>query len=145
MNRLKITRALRDSWQCRCLAESQDRLWRVVLAVLAHNFADALLVLLKVTYPQFAGLKRPLILGGATIARNGTVMCEVAPDRTGESPFWHETQVIYDSQDELVADFRRLADRLKLSDADRMGMITAVQRWVVADLRIDHEGRKLAS
>jgi hypothetical protein len=140
-SKLKLSRELRESWQCRCLAESRDRLWRVVLAVLAHNFADALLVLLKVTYPNFAGLKRPLILGGATIERSGKITCDVIKDGAAVP----ELEVIYDSQDELVADFRRLADRLKLNDDDRLGMITAVQRWVVADLRIDHNGRRLAS
>jgi hypothetical protein len=140
-SKFKLTRELRDSWQCRCLAESRDRLWRVVLAVLAHNFADALLVLLKVTYPNFAGLKRPLILGGATIERSGKITCDVIKDGAA----FPEREVIYDSQDELVADFRRLADRLKLNDDDRLGMITAVQRWVVADLRIDHNGQRLAS
>jgi hypothetical protein len=34
-------------------------------------------------------------------------------------------------------DFRRLADRLKLSDADRIEMFKCVQRWVVADRRLD--------
>ncbi len=139
--KLKITKELRDSWQCRCLAESQNKLWRVVLAVLAHNFADALLVLFKVTYPHFAGLKRPLLLGGATIERNGKITCDVMKDGASEV----ERDVIYDSQDELVAEFRRLADKLELSDIDRLAMITAVQKWVVADLRIDHMGRKLAS
>ena len=33
--------------------------------------------------------------------------------------------------------FRRLADRLKLSDSDRIEMFKYVQRWVVADRRLD--------
>jgi hypothetical protein len=33
--------------------------------------------------------------------------------------------------------FRRLADRLKLNDADRIELFKCVQRWVVADRRLD--------
>jgi hypothetical protein len=139
--KLKLTRELRESWQCRCLAESRDRLWRVVLAVLAHNFADALLVLLKVTYPNFAGLKRPLILGGATIERSGKITCDVIKDGAAVS----EREVIYDSQHEMIAEFRLLADLIKVTDAERLEMFVAIQAWIVADARIDHNGRRLAS
>jgi hypothetical protein len=32
---------------------------------------------------------------------------------------------------------RRLADRLKLSDQERLEFFTCVKRWLVADLRLD--------
>jgi len=139
--KLKITRELRDSWQSRALAGSNDLMWRVVLSVLAFNFPDALLVLLKITYPSFAGLKRPLILGGATVARDGKVMAQVMKDGATE-PEW---EPIFYSQEQLGYEFRKLADRLKFDDVQRIEMISAVQAWIVADLRIDHMGRKLAS
>jgi hypothetical protein len=37
---------------------------------------------------------------------------------------------------------RALADRLKLPDAERLQFTAAVQKWVVADLRVDHLGRR---
>jgi hypothetical protein len=44
---------------------------------------------------------------------------------------------IYRDEIALQNDFRRLADRLKLNDADRIEMFKCVQRWVVADRRLD--------
>ena len=37
----------------------------------------------------------------------------------------------------LRNDFRRLADKIKLSDADRVELFAAVKNWVVADRRLD--------
>ena len=46
-------------------------------------------------------------------------------------------EVLYRSEMSLRNDFRRLADQLKLCDEDRVELFAAVQRWVVADRRLD--------
>lgn len=56
------------------------------------------------------------------VERDGTISKDVA---------------IYASEIALRDDFRHLADRLKLTDDERVEMFKAVQRWVVADRRLD--------
>jgi hypothetical protein len=46
-------------------------------------------------------------------------------------------EVLYRNEVALRNDFRQLADRLKLNDADRIELFAAVKNWVVADRRLD--------
>ena len=81
-----------------------------------------------------------MILSYATIMRSGCVACDLV-DRDGII----KRETIYDSVDEFIGEVRRLADSLKLNDKDREEMFVNLQKWVVADHRINHEGRRLAS
>lgn len=139
--RFKLTKELRDSWQCRCLAESKDKLRKVLLAVLYHAVPDAMPVLIYITFGGHFAPARPFLIGPAKIHISGKVACAVVRGASNQ-PKW---EAIYDSQEKLVAEFRGLADRLKLNDRDRIDLMAAVAKWIVADLRIDHMGRKLAS
>lgn len=142
----KHIRELRDTWQGRALAESKGQTQVVMLAILLHGYYEAMQLLLRVVYPQMRGndicelIVRPPIEGGAQILRNGKVAALV---RKGKAQ--PRAEVLYESQDALIKEFRSLADRLKLSDRDRIEMMAAVAKWVVADRRIDHMGEKLAS
>jgi hypothetical protein len=128
---------LRDTWQSRALAETTGKTQAVVLVVLANAYSNAIMTLLRVTFPGFRDINRPFFSGSATIALSGKVVCEM----TGKSGL-KQTVVVYDSTDDMNRDMRGIADRLKFTDAERLEFTAAVQRWVVADRRIDHLGRR---
>ena len=49
---------------------------------------------------------------------------------------------IYRNKDAFISDLRRFADKLKLSDADRVAFFAVLGGWIVADLRVDVHGEK---
>lgn len=131
-------KALRDTWQARCLAESKGKTAAVVLAVLFHSYGTAMPVMLRVVYPGFRDIAKPFFCSGATIFHTGKIGCDMI-DRAGKK---QRNVLIFESENELIKEFRDLADRLKLSDAERVELTGAVKRWVVADLRVNHLGEK---
>lgn len=135
---------LRRTWQARALAETTDKTRAVLRAILFHSYAGAMPILLRVVFgstPLAHVACTPAFVGTAHIDRGGRVICNVANRYRQLVP----DVVVYQSQENLIWTFRTVADELKLPDHDRIEMIEAVKRWVVADLRIDHLGRKLAS
>lgn len=124
-------RQFREGWQCRVLKKSRDSR-AVVLSILAHNFEDAILTICQAIWPDFAGLDRGLISAGK-IDKAGRVVADYA-EKDGSIT---ANKVIYNNDIEYRDDMRRIADRLKLSDQDRLEFFTCVKRWLVADLRLD--------
>lgn len=131
----KHAQDLRDLWQCRALAETdgRGRIGAVLLSVLAHNYDDAMPVLLRVVFPGFTSINAPFLCSAGRIAKTGAVVADMI-DKDGQR---HTGVPVYRDETALRDDFRRLADKLKLSDADRIEMFKCVQRWVVADTRLD--------
>jgi hypothetical protein len=125
---------LRRTWQCRALIASQNKhVGVVLLSVLAHTFDDAMPVLLRVAFPGLTSISAPFLTTCGRIAKTGHIVADVA---------WKDGSIgkdvaIYNNEIELRDDFRRLADRLRLADRDRDEMFKCVQRWVVADRRLD--------
>lgn len=139
---------LRNTWQARCLAESRGRAAAVVLAVLFHNYRDAMQVLLRVVYPKaplarngWTEIARPFLYGGATITADGKVVCGMIDGDGQKVP----NALLYESEFKLIWEMLKLADRLVLTDAERIELTEAVKRWVVADRRINHMGERRAS
>lgn len=128
---------LRETWQARALAETTGMTRAVVLVVLAEACSSVIMTLLRVVFPGFTDITRPFFSGGATIILNGKVVC----DMTGKSGL-KQPVVVYDSTDAMNRDMRAIADRLKFTDPERLEFTAAIQRWVVADLRVDHLGRR---
>lgn len=125
---------MREMWQGRVLARTLDEpLGAVVMSVLAHSYDDAMPVLLRVVIPNFEGIRPPFICSAAKIAKTGAIVADVA---TSIGTIAKDT-VIARSSASLRSTFRRLADELKLADDDRRELFGAVQRWVVADRRLD--------
>lgn len=125
---------LRASWQGQVLAGSKGLARAVVMSVLAHSFEEALPVLCAAVFPDFDGsLKPPFLFSAAKVAKTGAVVADVV-DRGGRI---HKDQALFDSEIQMRDAFRRLADRLKLADDDRIELFKCVQRWVVADRRLD--------
>jgi len=132
---------LRETWQARVLAESDGKTRAVVLIVLFHAYTKVIRTLLRVVFPAMRDIPTPFLSSGATILLNGKVACDLTYAGGIRVP-----KVIYESTDDLNRDMRILADRLKLADAERIEFTAAIQKWVVADQRVDHLGlRKLDS
>lgn len=136
---------LRNTWQARCLAAASGKEAAVIMAVLFHNYLPAMQILLRVVFPAapIAGngwteIARPFLYGGATIDGAGRVGCGMVTKDGRKVP----NALIFDREAQLVSMFRRLADRLKLDDTERVEMTEAVKRWVVADRRINHLGER---
>lgn len=124
---------LRSTWQARTLEAARGKTAAVLLSVLAHNYDEAMSTLLRVVFPGFTSIKAPFLCSAGRVAKNGAVVANMV-NRNGTIT---KDAVLYRDETELRDDFRKLADGLKLSDADRIEMFGAVKRWVVADRRLD--------
>lgn len=131
---VKHAQDLREIWQGRVLAHTQGKpLGAVVISVLAHSYDDAMPTLLAVVFPGFSGLKPPGLCSAGKIAKTGAVVADVI-QRSGARV---KDAVLFRNELALQSAFRRLADQLKLADGERRELFGAVQRWVVADTRLD--------
>jgi hypothetical protein len=127
---------LRQTWQGRLLAHTQRKaLGGVVLSMLAHYFddTDCMPVLMRAVFPGFQSIRTPFICSCAKVAKNGTVVVDVC---------WtngriRKDMVIFRSFNDMQSKLRRLADRVKLTDQERLEFFAVAQRWVVADRRLD--------
>lgn len=124
---------LRASWQCRALTEAKGQLGAVVLSVLAHNFDEAMPVLLRIVFPGFTSIAAPFYCSAAKVAKTGAIVADVVT-KDGQIV---KDAVVFRSEAEMQGQFRSFADHLKLNDKDRIAFFKCVQRWVVADRRLD--------
>jgi len=122
---------LRDTWQGRCVSVARGRTAMVLMSVLCHSYEEAAVLLYQLIFGSDK-VNAPYLESCGRIARNGTIVARVR----GRNALIKE-EVIYSSEIMLRDDFRRLADELKLNDADRVELFGAVKRWVVADRRLD--------
>jgi hypothetical protein len=134
---------IREMWQSRALKEAGGKLQRVLLIALAKEYPADLLLLLKATFGTIE-IPMPFYSGYAMIVPSGHLAC-MMHDRDAGGLTWKGVVKVYDSEQKFLAEARRLADGLKLVDADRIEMFAVLQRWVASDQRVDHQGRKLAS
>jgi hypothetical protein len=128
---------LRATWQARALAGTEGKLQAVVMSVLAHNYDEAMPVLMQIGFPGFevgrAPLRDAIYCSAARIDKAGRIVADEV-NRYGTKT---KNSVVFDSEVQMQGVFRKLADMMKLSDTDRIDMFHAVQRWVVADRRLD--------
>ena len=124
---------LRDTWQGRTLAAATGKTAAVLLSVLAHNYDEALLPLLQVVFPGFTSITAPFFSSAGKVAKSGHIVADMVT-RIGRV---EKNFPVYVNETEMQNAFRRLADQLKLNDADRVELFAAVKRWVVADRRLD--------
>jgi hypothetical protein len=135
----KIADEIRQMWQARALREATGKLQQVMLVVFFQEYDEALKILLHVN--GIVDIKLPAYSGYATISPGGRLVCDEMIDRQKTT----RKTTVYHNEGEFIGEMRRFADRLKLNDRDREEMFAVLRKWVVADLRIDHMGRKLAS
>lgn len=128
---------LRATWQARVLLAAQAKtdgvVGAVALSVLAHNYDDAMPALLKVLFPGFESITPPFLCTAGKVDKSGAIVADLV-EKYGSIT---KNYRLYRDEIELRDDFRRLADELKLDDADRVELFGAVKRWVVADRRLD--------
>src|SRR6266581_1489273 len=106
----------------------------VVMSMLAHTYDEAVFTLCAAVFPDFDGsLRPPFLTTAAKIDKEGHVVADMV-DATG---MIHKDTVLFPDEISLRDAFRKLADRLKLNDADRIELFKCAQRWVVADRRLD--------
>lgn len=134
----KMAGEFRDMWQGRALAAATGTTAAVLLSVLAHNYDDAMPIMLRVVKPitwdaVHQTVRAPFLSSAGKVAKSGAIVADVV---TANGHILKD-MAMYLNETELRDDFRRLADRLRLRDDERVEMFKAVQRWVVADRRLD--------
>lgn len=125
---------LADSWQGRALhfARKNPQLKTALLSLLADNYDETLPFLLAAVYGDYH-INAPFYCSNPKINKRG---CIVADLITGDG-FKYRDAVIFLGTQQMEATFRKLADRLKLGDADRVDLFACVHHWVKADQRLD--------
>lgn len=134
--RSRHAQQLRDEWQCKLLVEAKGKAAAVALVMLANMYLEAMEVLLRVAFPKFVQIRPPLYTGHARITFTGHVVC----DYIDKYYNLRRDTVVYDSEDDLIKEFRDIADRLKFSDGDREAMFAMIKKWVSRDDRLKVEG-----
>jgi hypothetical protein len=124
---------LRASWQARVLTAAGGHMAAVVISALAHTYDEAMPTLLRVVFPGFTSIAAPFYCSAAKVAKSGHVVADVVT-RDGQVV---KDAKVFESELHMRDAFRRLADHVKLDDADRIEFFKCAQRWVVADRRLD--------
>ena len=125
---------LRASWQAKVLVGTRGPARAVIMSMLAHAYEHALVTLCAAVFPDFDGsMPVPYLESCAKIAKTGAVCADVR----GKDGKLHADTVLFQSDIEMRDACRKLADRLKLPDDDRVEFFKVAQRWLVADRRLD--------
>src|SRR5262245_11280218 len=104
--------------------------------MLAHSYpTEPVLVLLQAVFPEFDVIKPPFLASAGRIAKDGTIRADVMMSDRDAAPT--RNVIIYDNEIQMRDVFRRFADRIGLSDADRVQMFICLRKWIVADQRLD--------
>ena len=140
MDLLGITPAdqVRDSWQGRCISAATGALYQVLLVSLFMEYGPAVPIWLRAIDPTFTDIREPFLCSYALIDSAGAVHANQVRTQNGLTIITKEK--IYESEADLVKDFRDLADKLKLSDKDRRELTVVLRKWIVADHRINYMG-----
>jgi hypothetical protein len=129
----RLHRELREGWQCRVLAKARGHTRAIVASIMGHAFEGAILTIMQAAFPGFERLEPPFICSAGRIDKAGRVIADVWE----KSKTISKDQVMYANSIIYRDEMRRLADKLKLTDQDRLEFFTCVKRWLVADLRLD--------
>jgi hypothetical protein len=135
---------LRATWQVRMIEKCgavdgagifrpHNALGACALSMLAHNFDDAMPVIMRIAFPSFQAVGTPMLCSAAKIAKTGQVMASFIT-RAGLKM---EKQVFFQSTRAMESAFRSLADSAGIDGEDREETFAAVKRWVVCDFRLD--------
>ncbi len=126
---------LRMSWQGRALAVTEieaPRLCRILMSLCADNYDETMPFLLHAVFGTTVVLS-PMLCTSPKIDKAGRVIADVI-HKGGRRQGGY---VLFGSEDEMQACFRRLADKMRFSDAERIDLFIAIRHWVKADMRLD--------
>jgi hypothetical protein len=104
--------------------------------MLDHSFDDAMPVLLACVFPGFRSITTPFICSCGKVDKRGRIIADVL---WGDWEPITKDEVIFRDLPHLQSTFRKLADKLKLSDPDRIQLFDCARKWVTADMRLDPE------
>lgn len=125
---------LRESWQGRALffALKNPQLKTCLLSLLADNYDDTMPFLLHAVYGS-AEVRAPFYCSNPKINKRGCIVADlIMPDG-----FKYKNSVVFLTELQMEIQFRRLADRLKLDDAERIDLFVCIRHWVKSDQRLD--------
>lgn len=126
---------LRLSWQGRALAVAEieaPKLCRVLMSLFADNYDETMPFLLHAVFGTSA-IEAPFFCSSPKIDKAGRVVADVVHKGGGRQKGY----VVFDNEDQMQGVFRRMADKMRLSDAERIDLFIAVRHWVKADMRLD--------
>lgn len=138
--------AVRESWKGRLLratfthtpiagrVKAREHMGAVALSVIGHTYESELVALMAFCFPGFYSIDAPFLCSAGKVWKTGHVVADVVV-KNDEQP--KKRVVIFKSLRDMETRWRRVADRLRLDDADRVELFDAVKRWVVADYRLD--------
>lgn len=126
---------LRTSWQGRALASTNGKgsMLAVLMSLLADAHDEVLPFLMRAVFPEWHGVYTPFLCSSPKIDKAGRVIADVML-KGGVKQVGY---VVFESETQMQDVFRRLADWLKLPDAERVELFDAVRAWVKADMRLD--------
>ena len=122
---------LRASWQARVitgLPESYER--KILESIIFRKWEDAFPALLKACDTW---VYLPHLISSGRISRGGRVYARWI-DESGSI-----YSKCFGTLDWLTTAMRKVADIVRLSDAERIAMFAAIVRWLVTDYRLDPE------
>lgn len=127
---------LRTSWQGRALAFADGgrnfQLRTALISLLADNYDEALPFLLAAVFGEWH-IKAPFYCSNPKIDKYGAVIADIImPDG-----YKYKGSIIFANTHQMETIFRRLADKLKFSDAERIDLFVAIRHWIKADQRFD--------
>lgn len=130
---------LRNSWQGRVLAAATGRMAVVVPSVLSHTYEDAMPTLFNAVLPPAwdrakQSIRTPFLTSIGKINKRGQI---VANAMLNDFELPQRDVVVFANTLDFQSEFRLLADRLKLCDADRIELFKVANRWLAADQRLD--------
>lgn len=122
-----------EMWQAKVLRAAEDKIYLVVLSILADAFDDAMPVLMRVVYPGFISIVPPFLVSSGKIVKTG----HVCADMIMKDGRIEKLVKLFRNELEFERDMRRLADQAELSDDDRRQFFIAANKWIVCDYRLD--------
>ena len=129
----RAERNLLDTWQGRVLAQAAGKTRAVLMSAVAHCFEGAAPVLFSVVWAGFQGVRAPFYCSAGRIMESG----QVAADLVTKNGSLIKRAEVFKNEKEMETEFRRLADLVKLNDAERVEMFKMLRAWIVCDHRLD--------
>jgi hypothetical protein len=126
---------LRQSWQGRALVLTADvapKLCRVLMSLFADSYDETMPFLLHAAFGACT-VTAPFLCSSPRINRAGQVTADLI-NKYGNK---QKNYVVFDDERQMECLFRKLADRMKLDDAERIDLFICVRHWVKADFRLD--------
>lgn len=116
------------------VVKPRSHMGAVALSVIGHSFDRELLPLMAACFPGFYSLGTPFLCSAGKVWKTGRIIADVVlKDNQPATP----NVVVFLGLEDLESRWRKFADRLGLTDAERVELFDAVKAWVVADYRID--------